>query len=143
MKEALVRWVGGMAFETRTGSGHTVLTDARPEVGGEDRGPRPTELLLAALGGCTGIDVVSILKKMRVDFDRVEVAIEADEREEHPRYFERFRMVYRVFGNNVSADAVKRAVELSETRYCSVAGLFRHGAEISYRIEINGEPVEG
>mgnify|MGYP000931697693 FL=1 len=143
MKEALVRWVGGMAFETRTGSGHTVLTDARPEVGGEDRGPRPTELLLAALGGCTGIDVVSILKKMRVDFDRVEVAIEADEREEHPRYFERFRMVYRVFGNNVSADAVKRAVELSETRYCSVAGLFRHGAAISYRIEINGEPVEG
>ncbi len=142
MKEALVRWAGKMAFEARTGSGHTVLMDARREVGGEDRGPRPTELLLAALGGCTGIDVVSILQKMRVDFDRVEVAVEADEREEHPRYFERFRMVYRVFGKDVPADKVKRAVELSETRYCSVAGLFRHGAEITYRIEINGEPVE-
>lgn len=142
MKEALVRWSGGMAFEARTGSGHTLLMDARPEAGGENRGPRPTELLLAALGGCTGIDVVSILSKMRVNFDRVEIAVEADEREEHPRYFERFRIVYRVFGADVPADRVKRAVELSETTYCSVAGLFRHGAEISYRIEINGEPVE-
>jgi len=142
MKEAVVRWTGGMAFEARTGSGHTLLMDARPEVGGEDKGPRPTELLVAALGGCTGIDVVSILKKMRVDFDRLEIAVEADEREEHPRHFEKFRLVYRVFGPDVPADKVKRAVELSEGRYCSVAGLFRHGAEISYRIEINGKPVE-
>ncbi|MBP2020012.1 putative redox protein [Symbiobacterium terraclitae] len=142
MKQALVSWKGGMAFEARTGSDHTVTMDARPEVGGEDRGPRPTELLLAALGGCTGMDVVSILRKMRVPFERVEVAVEADERAEHPRYFERFRLVYRVFGPDVSADQVRRAVELSETRYCSVAGLFRHGAEISYRIEINGEAVD-
>ena len=142
MRQALVRWAGGIAFEAQLGSGHTIVMDASREVGGEDRGPRPGELLLAALGGCTGMDIVSILQKMRVDFDRVEVAVEADEREEHPRYFERFRMVYRVFGKDVPADKVKRAVELSETRYCSVAGLFRHGAEITYRIEINGEPVE-
>lgn len=142
MKEALVRWTGGMAFEARTGSGHTILMDARHEAGGEDKGPRPTELLLAALGGCTGIDIVSILQKMRVDFDRVEIAVEADEREEYPRYFEKFRLVYRVFGKDVPADKVKHAVELSEQRYCSVAGLFRHGAEITYRIEINGQPVE-
>ncbi|MFZ5825333.1 MAG: OsmC family protein [Bacillota bacterium] len=142
MKEALVTWTGGMAFSARTGSGHDVIMDAREEVGGENKGSRPVELLLAGLGGCTGMDVVSILRKMRVEFDRLEIAIEADERAEHPKYFEQFRMVYRVFGNAVPADKLKRAVELSETTYCSVAGLFRHGAKISYTIEINGQPVE-
>lgn len=142
MKEALVTWTGGMAFSARTGSGHDVVMDARTDVGGENKGPRPTELLLAGLGGCTGMDVVSILRKMRVEFDRLEIAIEADERADHPKQFEHFRMVYRVFGTEVPADKVKRAVELSETTYCSVAGLFRHGAKIEYQIEINGQPVE-
>lgn len=141
MKEAVVSWTGGMAFNGHTGSGHDVVMDARDDVGGENKGPRPTELLLAALGGCTGMDVVSILRKMRVEFDKVEVAVEAHERAEHPKYFERFHLVYRITGANVPADKVKRAVELSETQYCSVAGLFRHGASIDYTIEINGQPV--
>jgi putative redox protein len=141
MKEALVTWTGGMAFTAHVGSGHDLVMDARADVGGENKGPRPTELLLAALGGCTGMDVVSILRKMRVEFDRLEVAVEANERTEHPKYFERFRLVYRVDGNAVPADKVKRAVALSESQYCNVAGLFKHGAKIDYRIEINGEPV--
>lgn len=141
MKEALVTWTGGMSFGAHIGSGHDLVMDAREEVGGENKGPRPTELLLAALGGCTGMDVVSILRKMRVEIDRVEVAVEAQERTEHPKHFERFRMVYRFFGADLPADKVKRAVELSETQYCSVAGLFRHGASIGYSIEINGQPV--
>ncbi|MFZ5816790.1 MAG: OsmC family protein [Bacillota bacterium] len=142
MKEALVTWVGGMAFNAHVSSGHDLLMDARPDVGGENKGPRPSELLLAGLGGCTGMDVVSILRKMRVEFDRLEIAIEGDERTEHPKYFDQIRMVYRIFGANVPADKVKRAVELSETTYCTVAGLFRHGAKIEYRIEINGQAVE-
>lgn len=142
MKEALVSWTGGMAFNAHVGSGHDLVMDARADVGGENKGPRPTELLLAALGGCTGMDVVSILRKMRVEFDRLDVAVEANERAEHPKYFEDFKIVYRVFGADVPADKVKRAVELSETQYCSVAGLFRHGAKIAYSIEINGQVVE-
>lgn len=141
MKEALVSWTGGMAFNAHTGSGHQVIMDARPEVGGEDKGPRPTELLLAAIGGCTGMDVISILRKMRAEFDRVEVAVEAHEAPEHPKYFTEFKLIYRVFGTDLPEDKVKRAVELSQTRYCSVAGLFRHGASITYTIEINGQPV--
>lgn len=141
MKEALVTWTGGMAFTAHVGSGHDLVMDARADVGGEDKGPRPTELLLAGLGGCTGMDVVSILKKMRVQFDRLEVAVEADERTEHPKAFQTFRLIYRLFGADVPADKVKRAVELSESTYCGVAGLYRHGATITYSIEINGEPI--
>lgn len=141
MKEAVVKWTGGMAFEAQLGSGHTLVMDARADVGGANKGPRPTELLVAGLGGCTGMDVVSILNKMRVAFDRVEVAVEADERAEHPKYFEQFRLVYRVFGPDVPPEKVQRAVELSETTYCGVAGLFRHGAKIDYRIEVNGQPI--
>lgn len=141
MKEAKVTWTGGMSFSAHVGSGHDVIMDARPDVGGENKGARPTELLLAGLGGCTGMDVVSILKKMRVDFDKVEVDVEADERTEYPKHFEQFRLVYRVSGPAVDPEKVKRAVELSETTYCGVAGLFRHGAKITYTIEVNGQPV--
>lgn len=141
MKQAMVTWTGGMAFESQTGSGHAVQMDARPDVGGENKGPRPTELLLAALGGCTGMDVVSILRKMRVQFDRFEMAIEADEAEEHPKAFQSFRMVYRLWGADVPADKVKRAVELSQTTYCSVSALFKQGATVTHRLEINDQPV--
>ncbi len=141
MKEALVSWTGGMSFNAHLNSGHNVLMDARAEVGGEDKGPRPSELLLAALGGCTGMDVVSILRKMRMEFDKLEVAIEADEAPEHPKAFTDFRMVYRIEGADIDPEKVKKAVQLSEEKYCVVAGLFRHGSKMAYRIEINGEPL--
>lgn len=141
MKEALVTWTGNMSFNGHTGSGHDVVMDARAEVGGEDKGPRPTELLLTALGGCTGMDVVSILRKMRIEVDRLEIAIEAEEGPEHPKSFVNFTMVYRLWGAEVPEDKFRRAVELSETTYCSVAGLFRKGAQIAYRLELNGTPL--
>lgn len=141
MKEALVTFMGGMAFNARVGSGHEILMDAVPEVGGENKGPRPTELLLAALGGCTGIDVVSILRKKRVEFDRFDIAIEADSVTEYPKYFNQFRLVYRLWGSNVDVEGFKRAVELSQEKYCSVSGLFKKGAAVTYRLEVNGEPI--
>lgn len=141
MKQTTVSWVGNMAFRARTGSGHEVLMDARPDVGGEDGGPRPTELLLAALGGCTGMDVVSILRKMRVQFDRFEMAIEADSAKEHPKVFTDFRLVYRLWGE-VPEEKYRRAVELSQQTYCSVSAFFKKGAAVDYRLELNGAPVE-
>lgn len=142
MKEALVTFTGGMSFSGRTGSGHDVMMDAREEVGGENKGPRPTELLLAALGGCTGMDVVSILRKMRVDIDRFEMALEADEGDEHPKAFATFRMVYRLWGQDIPEDKYRRAVELSQTTYCSVSALYKKGASVTYRLELNGTPLE-
>lgn len=142
MKEAVVTWSGGMAFTGRTGSGHDVIMDARTDVGGENKGPRPTELLLAALGGCTGMDVVSVLRKMRVEFDKLEMAIEAEEGTEHPKSFTTFRMVYRLWGANVPEDKYRRAVELSQTTYCSVSALYKKGAPVTYRLELNGEPLD-
>lgn len=142
MKEAVVTFDGGMAFTGRTGSGHDVVMDARPDVGGENKGPRPTELLLAALGGCTGMDVVSVLRKMRVEFDRFEMAIEGEEASEHPKLFTGFQMVYRLWGKDVSVDKYRRAVELSQTTYCSVSALYKKGGTpVGYRMELNGEPV--
>jgi putative redox protein len=141
MKEALVTWTGGMAFKAQTGSGHDLIMDARAEVGGENKGPRPTELLLAALGGCTGMDVVSILRKMRIEFDRFEMAIEADEAAEHPKAFTTFRLVYRLWGQDVPPEKFKRAVELSQTTYCGVSALYKKGATVEYRLELNGEAL--
>lgn len=142
MKRALVSWTGGMAFNARTDSEHNIVMDARPDVGGANLGPRPTELLLAALGGCTGMDVVSILRKMRIEFDRFEMAIEAHEAPEHPKSFTTFTMVYRLWGSEVPGDKFRHAVDLSQEKYCSVSGLFKKGAEVSYRLELNGEPLE-
>lgn len=142
MKEAVVSWSGGMAFTGRTSSGHDVIMDARTDVGGENKGPRPTELLLAALGGCSGMDVVSILKKMRVEFDRFDMAIEADEGTEHPKSFTTFRMVYRLWGTDVPEDKYRRAVELSQTTYCSVSALYKKGAPVTYRLELNGNTLD-
>lgn len=141
MKTVSVRWNGKMSFAGHTDSGHDVVMDARPEVGGEDRGPRPSELVLVGLGGCTGMDVVSILTKMRIPFTDFRVDIEADSASEHPKSFTDIRLVYRVWGD-VPAEKFLRAVELSWGTYCSVANLLKKGANLSYRCEINGEPVK-
>lgn len=141
MKQVNVKWTGGMAFSGETGSGHQVMMDARADVGGQDLGPRPTELLLVGLGGCTGMDVVSILKKMRVPFDRFEMEIEGDESTEHPKRYTDFRLVYRLWGDQVPVDRYLRAVRLSQETYCSVSALFRLGARVQYRCELNGAEV--
>lgn len=135
-------WSGGLSFTARTGSGHDLIMDLPESMGGMDRGPRPTELLLAALGSCSGVDVVSILQKMRVPFDRLQMAVEADAEKEQPGAFTAFRIVYRLWGENVPPEKFHRAVELSQNTYCSVAGLLCKGASISYRLELNGNRIE-
>jgi putative redox protein len=87
------------------------------------------------------VDVVSILRKMRVEFDRIEMAIEADEGQEHPKAFTDFRVVYRLWGQDAGEEKFRRAVELSQSTYCSVSGLFKKGARVGYRLELNGAPL--
>jgi putative redox protein len=107
--------------------------DASPQVGGSDTASRPLELLLVALGGCTGMDVVSLLRKMGVDFEGFEIELKGKQAEDHPKALTKIHLTYRIKGD-VPQDKLKKAIELSQKRYCSVAHSLR--AEISYECRI-------
>ncbi len=136
MKRARVKWVGNLKFNATTPSGHNVVMDASKEVGGDDSAARPGELTLAALGGCTGIDVVSILKKMRVDLTNLEIVIDAEPRAEHPKSWETIHVKYIFTGPGIDESKVKKAIELSEEKYCSVSAMLKPGAKLTYDYEI-------
>lgn len=112
--------------------------DAAAEVGGSDGAARPMEMLLASLGGCSGIDVALILRKMRVDFDGLEIRIHADRADEHPRIYTAIETEYVIRGNNLEAQRKKLedAARLSHDKYCSVAGMLNKAAELTYRVTI-------
>jgi putative redox protein len=136
--KAQVSWLGGMCFLGRTESGHVVLLDGAPEVGGRERGPRPMEVLLVALGGCTGMDVVSILQKMREPLEGLELEISGHRAGEHPRVYTDIEIRYRARGEGLDPEKVRRAVELSAQRYCSVGNMLGRAARLSYFVEVNG-----
>jgi putative redox protein len=129
------KWVDGMAFECEI-SGHKVTIDAVPEVGGKDLGPRPKALMLASLGGCTAMDVISILKKMRVEVKDLNVIVEGDLTDEHPKHFYKMHVVYEVTGKNLPIDKIKKAVNLSEERYCGVSAVYNKAMEITSEIKL-------
>ena len=120
----------GMTFRAASGTGHELLMDAAPEVGGRDLGPRPMEMLLIGLGGCTGMDVISMLRKMRQDVSGYTIQIHGDRASEHPKVFTRITVEHLVRGRGVSVEAVRRAVELSASRYCSAAAMVGRAAPI-------------
>jgi len=124
-------WKGKMVFEAKTESGHSVVMDAKPEVGGEDNGPRPMELLMVSLGGCTAMDVVSILKKMRVDLESMTINIHSEQAPEHPKIFTKINIEYNFTGRNITEKNVKKAIELSQEKYCSVTAMLKEKAEIT------------
>ena len=128
-------WKGNMLFDANV-SGHHVMMDAMPAVGGEDKGSRPKELMLAALAGCSGMDVVSILKKMRVEFSGLDIRIEADVTEEHPKHYEKMHVVYEFTGKDLQLDQLKKAVDLSQDRYCGVSFVYKKAMEVTYEIII-------
>ncbi len=132
-----VRWEGGMRFVATTKEGDSLTMDADPEGGGEGRGFRPVKLLLAGLGGCTGMDVIWILKRQRQEVTRLEMNVTGTKRKKDPRYYEKIHVEYVVRGRKLRETAVKRAIELTEQKYCSVRGIFRPEVEVttSYRIE--------
>lgn len=127
-------WLSNMAFETEV-NGHKIILDATPEVGGENRGPRPKPLVLSALAGCSGMDVVSILKKMKAEFSYFSMEVEAESTEEHPKYYKKINLIY-LFkkADNLDDDKVKKAVELSQEKYCGVAALLKKATDLTYEI---------
>ncbi len=128
-----------MAFAGETGEGHRVLLDAAPGVGGSGAAPRPTELVLIGLGGCTGMDVVSILRKMQQPLATFTLSIEAERAGEHPKVFTSVRLLYRLTGQGLDPVKVRRAIDLSLEKYCTVANMLNKTAVFSYRVELNGE----
>ena len=136
-KKVKVRWAGRMSFIALDEQEHSVLMDAGLNAGGDESSFKPTDLLLAALGGCTGIDVVSILRKQRQDIQELWIEIAGTQAEVHPRYFQEIRIEFIVRGKNVKEDLVERAIDLSHNKYCSVAQSLVPKVRIitSYRIE--------
>ncbi|MBN1197539.1 MAG: OsmC family protein [Candidatus Aminicenantes bacterium] len=135
------RWLDGMAFESELG-GHKIVVDAHREVGGSDRGPSPKPLLLVALAGCTGMDVISILRKMRQNVESFEVRTLAEEAREHPKKYTAVRVTYVLNGPNLDSDKVSKAVSLSEERYCGVFATLRPGVEMTRTIILNGDELD-
>ena len=126
-----VKWAKGMKFIAETESKHSVVMDADSEFGGENSGPRPIHLLLGVLGGCTGMDVVSILRKMRVDFDSLEIEVNGERSGEHPMVFTQIELKYVVSGDDIPEDKFLKAVQLSHNRYCSVSAMLGKTADFT------------
>lgn len=129
------RWLDNMAFESEV-NGHKIVIDAVPEVGGENRGPRPKPFMLMALGGCTGMDVISMLKKMKVDVKKFSVTVEGDLTEEHPKHFYRMHVIYVFTGTNLPLEKLQKAVSLSDERYCGVSAVYKKALQMTSEIRI-------
>ena len=135
-KFATARFDGGMKFTARSGSGHELTMDTGVNDGGENAGFSPMELPLVALLGCTGMDAVSVLRKMRQDVTGYEMSAHGVRAETHPKVFVAIEVEHIFTGNALVADSVRRAVELSATRYCSVGGMLHHTATITHKITL-------
>jgi len=131
-----LKWIDNMRFIAVPPSGHGVYLETKAEVGGMNSGPSPMELLLIALGGCTSMDVVSILRKMKEDIEDYRLEIEAERAQKHPRYYTKIHLKYLFYGKHLKEENIKRAVELSQTKYCSVSENLKGRSEISYSYEI-------
>lgn len=136
-RTAVVQHVTGMTFVARADTNHWITMDGPTDFGGSNAGPRPKELILMALGGCTGSDVVSILKKKRIPVKDLRINLTAETAEEHPQVYTAIHVEYVVRGDGISPADVERAIELSTTKYCSVSMMLRASVKIthSYRIE--------
>jgi len=126
-----------MSFEVEAESGHKILIDMPEASGGEDKGPRPAELVLVSLVGCTAVDVVFILKKMREELSGLEVSLKSEKAEKHPKVLTKIHMEYNFKGKDLKEEKVKRAIELSLGKFCSVKAMLEKTAEITYSFTIN------
>lgn len=136
MKTTLdMNWKGDMAFETEL-NGHKIIIDADEKVGGKNLGPRPKALMMVALAGCTGMDVISILKKMRVEVSDFNVRVEGNVTEEHPKQYDEMKLIYEFSGNNLEEEKLRKAIDLSMERYCGVSAVYKKAMQMSYEIVI-------
>jgi len=134
--QARVKWAGAARFDGTSETGHSVVMDGAQEYGGENQGPRPMELLLLGLGGCTAFDVVLILKKSRQAVEDCEVVIDAKRAQTEPKVFTDIHVHFIVKGKALSEERVKRAIELSAEKYCSASIMLAKTANMTHDFEI-------
>lgn len=130
-----INWTGNMSFETEM-NGHKIVLDADETVGGQNKGPRPKQFMLTALAGCTGMDVVSILKKMRVEIEDLQVIVDGDLTEEHPKYYKNMHVTFQFKGKDLPMEKLEKAVNLSEDRYCGVSALYKQVIPVTTEVKV-------
>lgn len=128
-------WTDKVAF-TADVDGHILTLDAGVDGGGSDLGPRPKKMMLAALAGCTGIDVVMILNKMHIHPEAFNVIVEGDLSEEHPKKYTAMKIIYQFKGENLPLEKLQKAVDLSQEKYCGVSAFYKDAAPIATEIRI-------
>jgi len=127
-------WNGKMQFSVQEPGG-SIKIDSHEQFGGENKGVLPKPLMLSALAGCTGMDVISLLKKMRAEVKRFEIEVSGDLTEEHPKYYHKVHVIYKFYDNNFKKDKIEKSVSLSVERYCGVMEMFRHFAKVTTEIQ--------
>lgn len=137
--QAKVSLVDGMAFDAVSGTGHRVRVDAAPDVGGRNSGPRPMELLLAGLGSCTAMDVISILRKMRQEITAYSVQVTGERAKSHPKVFTHIVVEHLVTGRGLDAEAVEKAIQLSERKYCGASAMLGKVAQVEHVYRLSEE----
>lgn len=128
-------WKNEMAFEADV-NGFKIMLDAEPGVGGQNHGPRPKPLTLVSLAGCTGMDVISILKKMRIEPEYFNVSVQGELTDEHPKIYHKIHITYEIKGKDIEIEKVEKAVSLSQERYCGVSAMLRQSSQITHEIRI-------
>ncbi|NMB27078.1 MAG: OsmC family protein [Tissierellia bacterium] len=132
-KKISAKLKGNMGFEMDL-DGHTLITDASEKIGGNNLGPRPKQLLLSGLIGCTGIDIMSILRKMKVELEDFNIEVEADNTEEHPKVYENIHLTFKFKGKNLPKKQIEKAVSLSQEKYCGVSAMLKKATPVTYDI---------
>ena len=131
-----IKQLDGLSLAGKADSGHWVAMDGPKVLGGHGAATSPIELFLMGLGGCTSMDVISILKKKRVKLDSYECVLDADRAEEHPKVFTRVKITFKFWGRDIQAKDVERAIELSESTYCSASAMLKKAVDIEIDYEI-------
>ena len=130
-------WKNKMLLESDNPLGKNLLMESGPDFGGSNQGLSPKALMLSSLGGCTGLDVLSLLKKIRVEIEDFKVTVNGELTEEHPKYYDKVSIDYYFTGTDLNKEKIKKAVSLSEERYCGVIKMFRAFAEVTIAIHFN------
>ena len=128
-------WKNDMTFESDI-DGHKLIMDASHEAGGNNLGPSPKKLMLVALSGCTGMDVVTILKKMRVDIEKCNIEVQGNVTEDHPKQYFKMHVIFTFTGKNLPLDKLEKAVKMSEEIYCGVGAVYRKVMKVTSEIKI-------
>jgi putative redox protein len=136
MTTARVKWVDGFQFVGESGSGHAMVMDAPGDSGGNASGMTPMEMLLVAIGGCSGMDVASVLKKKKLDIRDIEIKISGEMAGDYPKKFTGIQLEFIITGSNLPDEPVKKAVDLSINKYCSVKATLEGSAKIGYTYRI-------